>query len=119
MTIQSADLEVKSFSTASIKTLISRLSRFSAGSLTYDSPKDSTHLKVGDVSLSKNQFAVGRMEIQMKRLAVSGKSISIQDYILAEDTLSSAVLEKIHIESLSLRGVLPEVKHQPKSKTKA
>jgi hypothetical protein len=118
MSIQSADLEVKSFSTASVKTLMSRLSRFSAGSVTFDSPKDSTHIKVGDVSLSKNQFAVGRMEIQMKRLTASGKSISIQDYVLAEDTLGSAVLEKIHIESLSLKGVLPVGGHQPKSKNK-
>jgi len=116
MVIQRADLDVKSFNTTSVKTLISRLSHFSAGRVTFDSPKDSTHIKVGDVSLSKNQFSVGRVEVQMKRLIASGKSISIHDYVLAEDTLGSAVLEKIHIESLSLKGVLPAGKNHPKPK---
>jgi hypothetical protein len=116
MTIQRANLDVKSFGTASVKTLLSRLSLFSAAGVTFDSPKDSTHIKAVEVSLSKNQFAVGRVELRLKRLMASGRSISIQDYVLAEDTLGNAVMEKIEIASLSLKGVLPAGKDQPTSK---
>ncbi|MBL0740454.1 hypothetical protein [Chryseolinea lacunae] len=114
MILKDASLDVGAFTDVSLSTLRSKLAYFRAGSVLYDNPKDSTHLQVKGLLLSKTRLSLGALDLKWKTFMAVGQSLSINDYVFDTEALGRVESKTIRIESLAVKGRLPAGKvHKP------
>lgn len=108
MVLKDASVDVGAFTTASLHSLKSKLSYFQVGRASYESAKDSTHLQVSSLLLSKTRLSIGALDLKWKTFTAVGRSLSINDYVFDTEALGRVESKKMRVESFIVKGRLPE-----------